>query len=320
MIDFTNCQIDKTSTYGGSDQKRGIFYHGHRYMLKFSDRINTEKRNELNSSYSNSIFSEYICCHILQMTGFSAQNTLLGTITQTSHKGERKVTPVVACENFIPDGYELVEFKNIEGALLLHNPPRVPELTDIYDILTHDNVYFTKESGEKALSDYWDLFVMDALFGNFDRHANNWGYLVNKSTGDMIEAPIYDCGSCLYPQLADEVLEDILSNPEEVRRRIFDFPNACLAIEGKKVSYYHYLCTEKNEDCLEAVLRIIPRIDFTRINAFIDNMEEISDIRKTFYKTMLENRYTKILLPAYEHAQNYWREKEGLEAEDLERG
>ena len=37
-------------------------------------------------------------------------------------------------------------------------------------------------------------------------------------------------------------------------------------------------------------------------------------------KTMLENRYTKILLPAYKHAQSYWREKEGLEAEDLERG
>ena len=58
MIDFTDCEIDITANYGGSDQKKGIIYNGDRYMLKMSDRINTEKRNILNSSYSNSVFSE----------------------------------------------------------------------------------------------------------------------------------------------------------------------------------------------------------------------------------------------------------------------
>ena len=65
MIDFTFCPVDKTANYGGSDKKRGIFYNGARYMLKLSDRISEDKRNDLNSSYTKSAFSEYFGCHII---------------------------------------------------------------------------------------------------------------------------------------------------------------------------------------------------------------------------------------------------------------
>lgn len=57
MIDFTNCEIDLSSNYGGSDQKRGIIYNNHKYMIKISDRIDTKDRNALRDSYSNSIYS-----------------------------------------------------------------------------------------------------------------------------------------------------------------------------------------------------------------------------------------------------------------------
>ena len=78
LIDFTGCEIDLAAKYGGSDQKRGIIYNGDRYMIKFAERIPSESQNPLNSSYSNSIFSEYICCNILNALGFEAQQTLLG--------------------------------------------------------------------------------------------------------------------------------------------------------------------------------------------------------------------------------------------------
>lgn len=41
----------------------------------------------------------------------------------TSSKGYDRVYPVVACENFIPKGYSLVEFKFIESALLFDGKP-----------------------------------------------------------------------------------------------------------------------------------------------------------------------------------------------------
>lgn len=91
MIDFTNCPIDLTANYGGSDKKRGILYDNKRYMLKLSDRFSEEKRNSLNSSYTNSAYSEYIGCHILQSMGFSVQNTLLGSISMISSKNEEYI-------------------------------------------------------------------------------------------------------------------------------------------------------------------------------------------------------------------------------------
>ena len=51
---------------------------------------------------------------------------------------------------------------------------------------------------------FWDMFIADALLGNFDRHNGNWGILVDEAKRTAEIAPIYDCGSCLYPQLAPE--------------------------------------------------------------------------------------------------------------------
>ena len=312
MIDFTNCPIDLTANYGGSDKKRGIIYNNKKYMLKLSDRVSEEKRNDLNSSYTNSAFSEYIGCHILQALGFETQNTLLGSISMISSKNEEKVYPVVACENFVPQGHTLVEFKNIESALLTGKPPKVPKIEDIYEIMTHENAYFSKEFGKESLDAYWDLFILDSLLGNFDRHANNWGYFVNDNTHEIRLAPIYDCGSCLYPQLADDVLDYILSTPEEIQMRIDKFPTAALTLPNKqKASYKDYIMSFENQDCTDALLRVFPKIDMNKIYDVIDNTENISDIRVKFYKTMLTERYEQILVKPYELLMN--RENEQIE-------
>lgn len=88
IIDFTNCQIDTSAQYGGSDQKRGIFYKDKRYMLKMPDRIDEVKRNQWNSSYSNSVYSEKVCCDILKALGFSVQNVLFGFIIVNNNKSQ----------------------------------------------------------------------------------------------------------------------------------------------------------------------------------------------------------------------------------------
>lgn len=37
MIDFTNCQIDLSANYGGSDKKRGIIYNDKKYISEEYD-------------------------------------------------------------------------------------------------------------------------------------------------------------------------------------------------------------------------------------------------------------------------------------------
>ena len=52
---------------------------------------------------------------------------------------------------------------------------------------------------------FWDMFIVDALIGNWDRHNGNWGFLYDARIDEMTLAPVFDCGSCLNPQ-ADETM------------------------------------------------------------------------------------------------------------------
>jgi len=55
----------------------------------------------------------------------------------------------------------------------------------------------------------------------------------------------------------------------------------------------------KNPDCNEALKRLIGKIDMEKIKEEIDEMPIISDIRKEFYKVMLEKRFKEILEKSY---------------------
>lgn len=192
MIDFTLFQIDLTANYGSSNQKRGIVYQGERYMLKMPDHISDDKRNDLNRSYSNSIYSENVCCEILKKLGFEVQETLIGYIE--SPNGERK--PVVAYKSFVPQGYFMVDFRAIADAVLIdRRAGKIPRIEVIYSVMSGNNAYFSKEVGAIALERYWDTFILDAMLGNFDRRANNWAYFVKNDGSELKFAPIFDCGS-----------------------------------------------------------------------------------------------------------------------------
>lgn len=113
-------------------------------------------------------------------------------------------------------------------------------------------------------------------------------------------SPIYDCASCLYPALKDDNLKEILQNEEEKKARVFIFPNSALKLDNHKINYYDFISSKKNEDCNAALKRIFPKIDLNLINKIIDNTPFISEIRKEFYKEMIELRYRILLKNTYE--------------------
>ena len=72
-IDFTNAKRI-INRYGGADNKITIKYNNKLYLLKKPNVV----KNNVNASYINNIFSEYIGCHIFNNIGIRAQNTILG--------------------------------------------------------------------------------------------------------------------------------------------------------------------------------------------------------------------------------------------------
>lgn len=280
LIDFTNCPENRLLMYGGGNgKKKGIIYEGETYMLKFPSTV----RNSLEPEYSNSSISEYISCHIFESVGIETQKTILGTFNN-------KI--VVACKDFTVNGFDLKDFASLKNTIIYSSENGYgTELDDILDTIQTQEVI-----SAKLLEEYfWDMFIVDALIGNFDRHNGNWGFLINKSEGSIRLAPVYDCGSCLYPKLSEAGMKKILMSEEEINERIYVFPTSAIKYDNKKINYFEFLNTTDNTACLKALNRIHPRIDMDKINLIIENTPFISGIQKEFYRTMLAHRKAKIL-------------------------
>lgn len=282
MIDFTNA-IEEFNNYKGSEKKKTLIYKDKKYLVKFPDPIREKNKN---ISYINNAFSEYIGSNIFKICGFETQNTILG---KYNYNGKEKI--VCACEDFTDEEHILYEFENLA---LSTNPDKKigTELNDIMEVIEENTMILTEETKKN----FWDMFVIDSLIGNTDRHNGNWGFVLNKITGKVEFSPIYDCGSCLNPMIEDEEIKKI--NETELKNIVVNC-YSCLKEKGKKINYMPYLKQMENEECNNAVKRIFVDINIVEIKKFIDNIACMSDIRKNFYKKIIEQRYN-IMKNVYE--------------------
>lgn len=289
MIDFTDCEINKFRYYGGKNGgKICIKYNDEEYMLKFP-AIN-EGISEY--AYSNSCISEHIACQIIKTLGLKVQDTLLGKYNSPS--GEKIV---VACKDFTNYGKIFKQFAELKNSQIETSKNGYgTELEEVIETIENQQIYDTKELKEF----FWNMFIADSLVGNFDRHNGNWGFLINENAQIIEIAPIYDCASCLYPQLTDERISEIINGNEEIDARVYTFPTSALKENDKKINYFDYISSLKNKDCNDALLRITPLVNIEKINAIIEETPEISNIRKEFYKKIIKERYEKILKYSYD--------------------
>ncbi len=285
MIDFTNCPVNKFKGYGGANgNKINIFYNKYSYMLKFPP-VPTKNAK---MSYTNSCISEYLACHIFEMLGFKTQETLLGAFTDK--KGKEKI--VVACKDFTATGKTLMEFAQLKNTCV--DSEQNGYGTDLLSIL--ETIESQDLISVQELKDFfWDMFIADAFLGNFDRHNGNWGILIDEQKQSAEIAPVYDCGSCLYPQLDVPAIDTILNDEAEINNRIFVYPTSAIMYNNKKINYFDFISKKEFTDCTQALKRIHSKIDIEKINNFIDAMPHIEKLQKDFYKTMIAERKAKIL-------------------------
>lgn len=285
MIDFTSCEINKFKAYGGANgNKINIHYEGKSYMLKFPP---VSSRNKL-MSYTNGCISEYLACKIFRAIGINTQETILGTYTDK--RGKEKI--VVACKDFTAEGKKLMEFAHLKNTCVDSEQSGYgKELSSIMKAIDEQTLLPSSE----IRSFFWDMFIVDALLGNFDRHNGNWGLLIDEKLKTVEIAPVYDCGSCLYPQLSEEGMKKVLDSDDEINQRIYVFPASSIEEDGKKISYFDFISSLKEPECNKALKRISKRIDMDKINELIDEISTLLPIQKDFYKVMITERKKKIL-------------------------
>lgn len=287
MIDFTNLPTRKKAYGGANGSKLSVIYDNELYMLKLP--MHAQKNPNL--SYTNSCTSEYIGCHIFNMLGIRAQETLLG---KYEYHGKTRI--VVACKDFTTPLTSIVDFASIKNQIIdSASNGYGTELSDILDTIERQNAIEPKVLKEH----FWNMFVIDAFIGNWDRHNGNWGFLYNQETDDMKIAPIYDCGSALFPQIDDELIKKVLVSKAEMNARVYDMPTSAILINGKRINYHKTITSLEYDGCNDAIKRIVPLIDLQKINTLIDSVEQLSELQKEFLKKILKLRKELILDDAY---------------------
>ena len=286
-VDFKN-SIENVCEYGGSEKKKKIIYNGQVYLLKFPDPIR-EKNMPL--SYINNVFSEYIGCKIFESVNIPVQKVILGIYNEKQEK-EVKQKVVVACKDFTKEKQTLIAFSSLENSITDVDKKFTTKIEDIYEVFNNLNYDFDKKL---MIENFWNMFVVDTLIGNTDRHLSNFGVI---DDGEALKfAPVYDCGSALHPLLTDEKINYLLNNESEFKNVAYSiYP--VYTYENKKITYSEFYAKDI-PDLNDALLRIYPRIDMNKIYDIIDNTMYLSLERKEFLKKSVTIRKEKILDIAY---------------------
>lgn len=282
MIDYSKYP-DGGRFYSGAERKKSILINGNAYLVKF-------QKNSRDGLRFNHV-SEFLGSHIFSMLGIETQETQLGTFGNEN---------VVVIKDFLSDDEVFVPFNGIGDSSLEQDKEKYQySYEDIIKMLK-ENIKLTDV--EQTIDLFWDMFIVDALIANFDRHGSNWGFI--KKDNKYRLSPIFDNGSSLFPQLnTDEKIQAVLNDQEEIEQRIYMFPTSQVKYQGKKSSYYDIISSLAFEECNNALDRITERVNLNKINKLIDSIENISDLRREFYKTILKERFQIILLESYNKLQ-----------------
>ena len=178
MIDFSNCKMSG-EVYDGSQTNLGIIYNDFNCILKIHDDVkDKEKDKEFNeSNYRNNTISEFVACKIIkEVIHYPVQEVYLG-----KYRFEDKDRDVIVCKDFKGPTESYTSFNNFIRVNL--------NTQNQYDKRMSLSIQQTIEFIRKIQKEFdviddieqyfWDIFIIDTLIGNYDRHGNNWGFITN---------------------------------------------------------------------------------------------------------------------------------------------
>lgn len=282
-VDFTNCPRVSGRAYNGANGKKtAVEFEGEVWILKFPSQA---KLKHEGFSYSNSVISEHVGSTIYRLLGIDAQETKLGTHVN----GKLKV--VCACKDFTVPNKRLLDFCSIKNTVIdSESGGTGTELGDLLETISHQEFM----DPTIVLRRFWDMFVVDAFLGNFDRHNGNWGFLVDDVTGKTELAPVFDNGSCLLPQADDDIMRNVLESEEELNARIFTFPGSMIKLNDKKINYADFIKHYDGSEFRDSLERLVPRIKALDIKSLIAGVEYISELQRAFLEHYLTARREKL--------------------------
>lgn len=278
-IDFTNCN-EVFIPLGGAMPKTAILYEGDIYMLKFQE------------DNSKAIVSEYLSYKIASALNIPCQEVLLGVFNN-----------IKCCAiRFMTDGISTIHsYREINDSSVNNFSKEVSDIPYnvdyiVYIIMNYKN---TVESIEDRLNFFQIMCYFDALIDNFDRHWGNWGLIGTEKNYRI--CPLFDNGSSIFPRRDIKQLPYIISNIEELLKRVYDFPTSQIRNNhnNKKMTYFELIQTLREKFGNSLLIDFCNRFDTIDISNIIYDDKLLNyyleDIEKEFIVTILNLRFDFLL-------------------------
>lgn len=246
--------------YDGTSNKRGVIYQGSKWFIKFNKKSISES------------FSEYVASNIFRILGVECQETLLGKIDNE---------PTVLIKDFTNEKCILHSFNDVnqssEDTLIENKEYTYDEV--VY--LIEQNNKLSDNEKIKCINQIWDMFIIDAILGNRDRHKGNWGYLKFRYEDYCTHAPVFDNNGSLFPGISKYLNETNFKITNEFLAERSDyFPASKFKIfdgsKNKKINYYELF---RGND--------LPEIFYKRLRLLLDKFYNGNFINKL--EGILEN-------------------------------
>lgn len=289
MMEFTDYPIVPEAYSGANGKKVAVNIGGTVYMVK----LPTHARFNDDMSYANSALAEHIGSRIFASVGIPSQETMIGTYQAG---GMRYLA--VACRDFTYPDLRLYDFASVKNSVVdSASGGRNTELDEL--LLAMEGQRLVDPEDLKRW--FWDVFIVDALINNPDRHNGNWGFLHNRATNETVLAPVFDCGSALYPQADPGMISRVAADRGELEERLYGSRStSAIHQNGKRINYHDFLLNCDNDDCRDALLRVFPRIDMSSIEKIIVETPAIEPAYRDYLILMMHLRRNEVLGASYE--------------------
>lgn len=240
------------------------------------------------------MYSEDVASRFIRGLGYNAHETLL---VKDTKRGD-----VVLLKDFVRRGESLRSYKSTGQS---SEDTNVSDKSYTYDDIVYMINKHTKISDEhkkQALEQFWDMYMLDAILGNRDRHHGNWGYICKGNEYRITK--IYDNGASLFPNVNNKMNEYIKDRKNFLFERCEKFPASLLMIydekekRNKRTNYYEYIGNYKKYKEMEIAYNKIKNIGLEKIYDTIkaaSNNELIPELLRKFYIDIVCIRYMHII-------------------------
>ena len=280
LVDFSNCELSTKSYEESSMKKNAIIYNGEKYLLKYMEKNKARHYQDIKNqkeTYFNSVYSEYISCHIGKMIGLDIQDTIIGFEKENNKLKGIQYIPCVACKDFCKSGENIVNFERIFEIVNRKENKRYNDenFNDVLKVIEKQK-FIDKN---KLKENFLDMFVFDSFIGNFDRNLKNFGIIENEKDKTYRIAPIFDCASSLHPKANRKRIKFLANSYERDSQFVYEYslsPNSYFKDDnGIKINYFDFLVNNSfnyNSDIAKSIVKIVPKLIELNNNGTIFNM------------------------------------------------